>query len=190
MRTALQLPRDDAWDVVLVGDGSGSHYGYPGGWGVKIYDRLSDTSAVLWGGLSDTTVNVCELSPYVYGLLWHVHNHGKDHWSRRVQQCGPGVAPEPLKTYVLTDCAIIAAQGSQQAERLTNEPLWRSLESCKFSIYDVTWVYQERDQTNDNRLCDILSKASRKAIAPVFADNLNSILQQTDKHRETAVQIS
>lgn len=59
------------WDVVLVGDGSGTDWEHPTAYAVVIIDRLTRRRELLMGGLSQGSVQLAELLPTLHALSWH-----------------------------------------------------------------------------------------------------------------------
>jgi ribonuclease HI len=158
----IRLP-PDAWDVIIVGDGSGSRYGWPGGWAAVLFDKATGLRKLLYGALSDTTVNVMELSPYIYSMMWYSRGPGKDLQKQLREATQVGIAPRMVQVHIITDCEIIADQGRRIKARDTNRPLWQTMDDFERLGYSFHWYHVERDLLAANRLCDFLSKEMRKA---------------------------
>jgi ribonuclease HI len=152
----------DAWDVIIVGDGSGSRWGYPGGWAAVLFDRRTGLRKTLYGALSDTTVNIAELSPYLYAMQWYVRGPGKDLQKELRQYTGWSA-----RVFIVTDCEIIAKQGNRKAERDANGALWAGMDYFARLNYTIHYKYLGRDQLAANRLCDALSKDMRHLITSI-----------------------
>lgn len=152
------------WDVIIAGDGSGSRWGYPGGWAAVLFDRRTGLRKTLYGAISDTTINICELSPYLYAMQWYARGPGKDlqrdirqkEWPRRA-----------VIVDILTDCEIIAEQGQRKKAREVNAALWAGLDTFNRLNYFLRWHYMRRETTAANRLCDTLSKDMRYLITSI-----------------------
>lgn len=159
----LQLGPND-WDVIIVGDGSGSRWGYPGGWAAILFDKRTELRKTLYGALNDTTINICELSPYLYAMQWYVRGPGRDLQKilRDNTQCARAV-----QVHVVTDCEIIAKQGNRRAERDANGALWAGMDYYARLNYQLRYHYFPRDQFAANRLCDALSKDMRHLITSI-----------------------
>jgi ribonuclease HI len=158
---------NDDWDALIVGDGSGSRYGWPGGWAAVLYDRKSGLRKQFYGALSDTTVNVMELSPYIYAMMWYSHGPGQDLLKSRRATAKTGVMYSLPHVHILTDCEVIAKQGNRTWSRDANAPLWRAMEGFTTLGYRISWHFADRDTSAANRLCDALSKAARRAVQAI-----------------------
>jgi hypothetical protein len=148
----------DSWDVLILGDGSGSYWGRPGGWASVILDRSLGGYKVLCGAINDTTINICELMPTLYSLHWY--------------HCGPGrklqhARAEPVRVSIVSDCRIICDQGNHLAARDRNEPLWLAIDRYQSLNYDLAFRYVDRELLFGNRVCDRLSKTMRKLVEAV-----------------------
>jgi ribonuclease HI len=187
--TLAQIPVD--WNVIIAGDGSGSRYGYPGGWAAVIFDRESGFRKLLQGCTSDTTVNIMELSPYIYAMLWYTRGPGKALHIKIKAATPVGIAPRLINVHVVTDCKIIADQGNNTVERETNLPLWRTIEAYERLGYKMYWHHVERELLAVNRLCDDLSKEMRRAILQLPVPNIYDDqyrLQQSCSAEQNSVQ--
>lgn len=154
---------DAAWDVVLVGDGSGSRYGYAGGWATLLFDGFSGLRKLFYGSISDTTVNVCELSPYVYAMLWYHNGPARLLRNQIKEETNAGIAPRLIQIHIITDCDIIARQGNKEAKADANAPLWKALFAYESLGYQFHWHWIPRETAAANRLCDSVSKSMRIA---------------------------
>src|SRR5437588_12077519 len=104
LAAGLALPD---FDLLLVGDGSGSVYHQPAGWACAAYDRLKHQITVHAGALTCGTNNFAELFPYVQAL-WH---HHQDH----------GQAPEaPVAVALVSDSEVTVRCGTRQYSRNAN----------------------------------------------------------------------
>jgi ribonuclease HI len=154
-----------SWDVIIVGDGSGSRWGYPGGWASILFDRRTGLRKTLYGAFSDTTVNICELSPYLYTLQWYVRGPGQD-LQREIRQQDQ-FRHRLIDVHIVTDCDVIAKQGRREWDRDTNAAFWAGIDSFSRLNYQLHWHWFPRDQFASNRLCDALSKEMRYLITSI-----------------------
>ncbi len=154
------------WDVFMVGDGSGSIQGRPGGWAVITYVRNPSRTKLFYGSVSDTTINIAELMPYIHSFHWYANNLGK----RALKNSSDGL----IKVYVITDCDIIAKQGNKEVGREQNSPLWSFFDQYECRGYVFKWFYLARDTSEVNRECDALSKQMRLLVQTID-DRLTNI---------------
>ncbi len=149
-----------SWDAVIFGDGSGSRWGYPGGAGAILVDRDSGLTKTFGIALSDATVNICELIPYIFSLLWYSHKRGKDLQKQRMAAGHPFI----LNIHIFTDCEIIANQGNKQMARETNMPLWWAIDAFERAGFNLIFHWIPRDTYRLNQACDRISKSMRLLI--------------------------
>lgn len=165
LMTALGIDDNVPIDLLIVGDGSGSRWGYPGGWAAIIFDKRTRLRKTLFGALSDTTVNICELMPYLYALQWYVRGPGKDlQKSINAQELH---RYRPIVVHIVTDCEAIAKQGNREWSRDANAALWASFDYFGRINYELHWHWFERNTFASNRLCDALSKDMRHLITSI-----------------------
>ncbi len=162
LTTALNLA-PDAWDVIIVGDGSGSKWGYPGGWAAVVFDKRTGLRKTLYGAVSDTTINICELLPYLHAMQWYVRGPGRE--QKTLNSDKPFA--RPTRVHVVTDCAIIANQGNRTMARDVNGAFWAGMDHFSRLNYQITYHWFPRDQFVSNRLCDSLSKDMRHLITSI-----------------------
>lgn len=160
-------PSAQLWDVIMLGDGSGSRYGQPGGWACLIYDKLTATYKTIYGSVSDTTVNMMELTPYLYSTIWYHNKIGKD---RRDTLRKSGHDFVPIIIYMISDCEILVKQGCYEAERKTNKAMWEPFREFERQGYEFRWYFVPRDVLEANKVCDLLSKKLRLLIAKIDSE--------------------
>ena len=81
---ARQLALPD-FDLLLVGDGSGTVYDRPAGWACVAYERCTGRVVLHAGAASGGTNNFAELVPYVQALWSYHQQHGQPAAPVRVQ---------------------------------------------------------------------------------------------------------
>lgn len=149
------------YDAVFIGDGSGSKYGQAGGWACKIYDYNSIVSHTLYGNISDTTINICELTPYIYTMDYYHKNIAPVRWQ---QLKLAGTPFGPIRIHIITDCEILVKQGNGLHKRKTNAAFWSCFDYYETEGYNFCWHFVEREFLQDNILCDKISKDMRKMV--------------------------
>jgi ribonuclease HI len=155
--------QDKDWDVIIVGDGSGSMWGRPGGWGALVFDKHTNSCKTLYGGISDTTVNICELIPYIHALQWYTRApYTEGAVSNRRIRTDTGIMVMPI-IHIFTDCDVIAKQGNYQMARDANAAYWAALDYFKY-MYDIYFHWIPRDVIPANKFADYLSKSARHVI--------------------------
>ncbi len=150
-------------DVLLLGDGSGSRYGYGGGWACVLFDVEEGTKRLFYGGINDTTINIAELVPYIFPLQWYTRGPGIN--KRKRKNAVSEFAN--IKVDIITDCDIIVKQGNHEAAREANRMLWSAYAELAGSGYELNWHYIPRETLSTNRYCDAVSKILRKCVEEV-----------------------
>lgn len=149
-----------AWDVLLIGDGSGSGWDIGVGWSCVVIDRHTKTRKIIHGGGSTGTVNIAELMAYVHAMLWYSSHIGKNlrkQYPRKI-----------LDVHIITDSRVVANQGEKVGERnmegLANRALWASISDIARQGYTFHWHWIERLTNELNWAADQMAGAARKAV--------------------------
>lgn len=159
--TELRIPND--WDLLLIGDGSGSGWHIGCGWGCLAIENITNRRKWLWGGLSTGTVQIAELMPYVHALGWYNFNHAETYRKSFNKTL--------LKVQVISDSESTVKQGSYEISRKDRLMWWAAWETILREGYQARFKYIPRETSASNYLCDMISKSSRKNLSEgrVFA---------------------
>jgi ribonuclease HI len=137
------------FDLLLVGDGSGTVYNRPAGWGCVAYDRRMKSVTLHAGTLSTGTNNLAELMPYVQAL-WH---HHQDHRQ----------APDrPVRVLIVSDSEVTVRCGNGQYARKANACLWASIEWFAQNGYRLGWRHVPRNSNEWSTLMDTVAGKARR----------------------------
>ncbi len=129
----LQVHGVENWDLLLIGDGSGSGAMQPCGWAVALIDRATAIRRLLVGGLSMGSISIAELWPYVMVL---------DHFDSTIRGA---VHRKSLKqtfsldVHVFTDSQYIANAGARVASRGKHIALWAGIGYFERAGYNINW---------------------------------------------------
>lgn len=147
----------DAWDWLLVGDGSGSNYRKASGWATVSVERVTMDRQVWAGAMNRGTVNLAEMLAYIQPLNWIVNQE-----QVRVKAGG---ARRAVRVHVVTDSQYCTSQG-ELADGLkeANAALWAMIAAIRREGIVVTWHHLGRDEAALNSFCDELSKVARRLI--------------------------
>ena len=149
-----------AWDVLLIGDGSGSGWDIGVGWSCIVIDRYTKTRKLVHGGGSTGTVNIAELMAYVHAMLWYSTHIGKELRKQYPRKT--------LNVHVITDSRVIVNQGERVAERnmdgIANRALWASISDIARQGYTFHWHWIERLTNELNWAADQMAGSARKAV--------------------------
>ncbi len=154
------------WDVLLVGDGSGTTWNNPCGWASVLIDRNLGLRKTMIGAMNAGTSYLAELIPYVQALSWYIEGPGK----ARLLDLRMVNPTAKLKVHVITDNQTLATQGQGRMSRRKGFCYWRLIEAFEEEGYAVYWHWLGRSTIALNCLCDYLAGECRRgltAIGPV-----------------------
>ena len=136
------------WDVLIVGDGSGTTWERECGWGSVLIDKHSFMRIPFWGGFNLGTVNVAEMMAYLHPILWLIKN--RKHWLLTT-----------LKIHIVTDSQYVANGINSVQVGSENQTLWQALLSAKRHGIRLTGHWIPRDTLDLNQLAHNLANQSR-----------------------------
>jgi|SRR5579871_4405928 len=119
------------FDLLLVGDGSGSVYDQPCGWVCAAYDRLKSEVTLHAAALSCGTNNFAELAPFVQALWFHHQVHGKQQASA-------------VEAAIISDSEVTVRCGQREYSRNANGCLWSAVEWFEEHGYRLSWRHVRR----------------------------------------------
>jgi ribonuclease HI len=149
----LSLPE---FDLLLVGDGSGTTYTKPCGWACVAWNRLTDEIDIHNGGTSCGTNNFAELIPYVQAI-WHF-----DQIFRKFKEEEP---TRKARIEIVSDSEVTVKCGNKEYTRKGNACLWAAIECFeKTGWYDIHWTHVYRNTNRFSKRCDWLAGETRQAM--------------------------
>jgi hypothetical protein len=148
------------WDLLLVGDASGSGWGMGTGWAVTAVDRHANGRKLLRGAWSAGTIMIAELMPYLHALAWYEEVFAP---ARRTQ-LGRAV----LDVHVICDNENVVNQGNHHSARKKMLPwwaCWAGLLRCGYRA-QFHWVsgHKVGRRLGLNVLCDHVAGKAREAM--------------------------
>lgn len=166
MLQANNIPDD--WDYLLIGDGSGSSWGYKIGWACMSIEKRGYARKLWLGGANDGTVNIAEGLAYLQPLMW-IYQLTRE-------------TPSEQSFYtvrIITDSQYLA-RASQQAAKPspTNAPLFACFNQFPRWGIMLHWHWAERNTTDLSEFVDAMSKHARRAA-----------LKQNDERLQTQIDI-
>jgi hypothetical protein len=142
------------WDVILVGDGSGSGWTVPTGWCCVLIDRVAKRRQKFYGGMNFGTSVMAELIPYVQALSYYHERRS------RLGEAGP------CRVHIITDALPIATDGQallrggkSLLDLKSNQPFWGALAAFGQLGYRIAFHHLPRSTTVLNLYADDLSKS-------------------------------
>lgn len=150
---AKELAAED-FDLMLVGDGSGTLVNLACGWACASYYRPSGRTFLHRGGASGGTNNYAELMPYLH-CLWAFHTAAlkKD----------PDAKPKAA-VLIVSDSELTVNCGKRVYARRANLSLWASLDWFEANGYRLAWRHVRRNSNQLSWLADQTAGLTRKAL--------------------------
>jgi len=158
----------DQWDLVLIGDGSGSRWGYAAGWACVAIERLSFERRLFYGAANNATVNIAEMMAYLAPLSWYAAE-----CERRAGKAEVG----EKNIHIITDSEYVQHMGEREGsvDVRRNTILWAAFELINRHGYRLHWCHVPREDHALNHYVDAISKSARL----VLKDNdLRSLASQ------------
>ncbi len=150
--------KDDEWDLLLAGDGSGQGWDFGCGWGCVLVDHKTFDRKLFYGAMNVGTIGIAELFPYIHAMTWYSRLLGKKRL-KELQEIRK--SSQTLKVHIITDSEITAKQGNGVAKRETNAEFWASIDYFNRFGYSFKWHWLERDTIGLNALTDHISREAR-----------------------------
>lgn len=145
------------WDVLLVGDGSGSGWDVGVGWSCIVIDKYTKTRKLIYGGGNTGTVNIAELMAYVHAMLWYSGHTGKE-----LKKQNPG---KTIKVHIVTDSRVIVGQGvrttSRSLDGVANRALWACMNDLARQGYSFHYHWIDRMSNELNWAADQMAGRAR-----------------------------
>lgn len=147
----------NAWDVLIVGDGSGSTWDRAAGWGAVTIERETGHREVHAGLVNRGTVNFAELMAYVQALDWLA--------SRERDRRDAGSPARAYRVHIITDsdyCRVAGSRSPRMAKK--NVGLLSILNTYVRQGFVLKWHHLPRENCALNSYADKLSKLMRKLV--------------------------
>lgn len=152
--TRLQIKR---WDLLLIGDGSGTSAETAGGWCVFAVADKPPTRRCLYGGTNAGSNINSELVPFVMGMNWYHSSLG----SERLRQFGEA------SVHIITDSQYVADVGRKTCELGSTLPqshtiLWGALRTSRMLGYEIDFHWVPRLSVGLNAAADAVAGLLRR----------------------------
>lgn len=145
------------WDIVLVGDGSGSSWGKGIGWACVSFEHLTKKRRVWFGGANDGTVNMSEIMAYLQPLTYFSAQEAEKRKERGTTRA--------YNVHIVTDSQYCRDTGKLRSALVAkNAGLWACFNVFARHGFVLHWHWMKRESTGLNVLCDSLSRAGRLAL--------------------------
>jgi len=142
----LGLPN---YDLLLIGDGSGTIAKQPSGWACYVYDSNSEVLSFHFGATTLGTNNYAELVPYI-NVLW--------------LDSVAVVHQKPRRIEIVSDSELSVKCGNREYSRNSNCLLWASLDWLELNGYTIHWNHVPRNSNPFSLACDQRAGQMRKEV--------------------------
>jgi ribonuclease HI len=139
----LGLPE---FNLLLVGDGSGTVRDRPAGWACVAYHRRSEQVVLHAGATTCGTNNFAELVPFVQAM-----------WSHEQTRAAAAV----VRVSIVSDSELTVRCGNGQYARRANGCLWAAVEWFERNGYRLSWRHVPRNSNAFNTLADRVASFHR-----------------------------
>lgn len=154
------------WDLLLVGDGSGSGWSASCGWAATLIDRNNlvarnlNGRRLFFGAAEPGSVNFAESAPYLQAIQWYDVHLGKDLLD----------VNGTLRCHIITDSQVIAKWGVAATNPHGKLPrkglaIWASMREYARLGYQFEFHWARRQTSELNWLADLIAGLSRAAIS-------------------------
>lgn len=146
------------WDIVIIGDGSGSNWSREAGWGSVSIERATGERLVWAGGMSRGTVNFAEMMAYLQPLNWLQAREAE------VREAHDG-RRRAFRVHIITDSEYCSKVGNTTNRLLhRNGLVWSAFDALARFGFILKWHWIRRESCGLNIYTDKLSKLSRKLV--------------------------
>lgn len=149
----------DGWDLLLVGDGSGSKWNNPGGWACAMIIQNRKTKEInyltpLVGAVSRGSINWLEAMPYWHCLRHHYYDmQGKE-------MCANG----GVDVLIVSDSKWTVDTMSGRNSAKVHEDMALLFQHYRQKGYRLHWRHVEREIIKLNSIVDVLAANAREYI--------------------------
>ena len=150
----LQACQLRVFDVLILGDGSGSHCDNACGWSSVLIERETGRRRLFGGHANAGSGQFAEAMPFIQAMTWYDHFYGQ--YSKK-----PGLCD----VHIVTDSQTIANMGNQA---VTAKKVSRALAYLTSFVqaymklkYRFTWHWMPRNEFQLTEIVDRLSKQHR-----------------------------
>lgn len=165
---SIHVPVDN-WDLILIGDGSGSKWNNPGGWACAMIVRARRTGDVHYltpfvGAVSRGPINWLEAMPYWHALRHHFYDMGGK------ELCAAG----GVEVHIVSDSEWVVKSMSGRWNTKTHGDMLALFNYFRHQGYRIWWHHYHRDVVKMNSIVDRLAVNAREYINaieyPVVSD--------------------
>jgi len=144
------------WDYIIAGDGSGTKWSTPVGFGSVLYRNRDGYRKKFFGGFSNGTNNVAEMMAVVLPLLYIEGT------------VNPNPQGKLLNVYIISDSSYVVNGGNGDAARKSNQTLWAVIDKAKTKM-NLIFIHVNRNVLPANKFGDKIAGHIRKQLTEIVA---------------------
>jgi ribonuclease HI len=160
----------DRWDLLIVGDGSGSDWKRAAGWASVSIDRLTMERRTWCGAVNRGTVNFAEIMAYLQPLEFYA--------TQEIDRRKDGRSVRPRYIHILTDSEYCKNTGNAKGGfAKKNAGLWSIFTVFERLGFVIRWHWIRRSSVGLNLYADAVSRAARLTV-----EQYNPIVSVADEN--------
>jgi ribonuclease HI len=154
-----------SWDVLLIGDGSGSTWNRGAGWASVSIEHENMEVRTWAGGVNYGTVNFAEIMAYLQPLTYFQGRNKTLQGRNKTLQEALAYTLRPYTIHIVTDSEYVQKMGdSKRRGAIKNGTLWSCFDIMARQGFLLRWHWMRRDTSAFNTYCDTLSRFYRKLV--------------------------
>jgi len=160
LQTLLDRMQISKWDLIIVGDGSGTGWNDANAYASVLIDRETRGRKTFWGGNRYGSVTMAEMEAYIKPLIWFDSQYGKAALKQRT----------PLYVHVITDSQTTAAHGTRAANmslelpHVSHRPIWAAMREFTRMGYNIKYHWARRQSSDLNIFADMIAGFTRREV--------------------------
>jgi len=160
LQQVLERAKIDRWDILIIGDGSGTGWKDACGWAGILIDRAYHMRLLVDGAQNLGSINLAEMMPYLMGLINYHEQQGKRQLKMR----------SPLQVHIITDSqvtcyhGIAAAKPEEPLPKVSHRALWAGMRELGRMGYRIHYHWAERSTSMLNWASDLIAYLARKGV--------------------------
>lgn len=151
----------DAWDYLLIGDGSGTQWKLPCGWASMMVENRTFARRAYHGSYSRGTNIIAEMMAYVHPLL--------ELSTVKERQIG---LDGSCRVHIITDCEYVKNGGNKEIILKKHRALWSVFDTLERQGFKIQFHWVERDLISANIFSHHLANKARTTAAAIDVKDL------------------
>ncbi len=157
LQAILDKARITEWDILIIGDGSGTGWDDANAYASVLVDRETRGRKTCWGGNRYGSINLAEMEAYLKPLFWFDNTYGRERLKRK----------SPLHVHIISDSQVTCTHGTKAAmlegplPDVSHRPMWAAMRELARMGYYLRYHWAPRCTSGLNMLSDLIAGLSR-----------------------------